>query len=253
MSDLHIPPSKNTPTAGESIPYETNHGGLIYRIPVSAFPGLWGNVYVVLVDGYRILIDTGSGFGDSNQHLEAGLKSASEKAGVDLSLPNLTHILITHGHIDHAGGVAELAALTGVPIEGPHEEDRFWIEGMPKQSKMFGLHEVGGFEPDRWLQAGDKVRFGEVELEVLHCPGHTPGHIVFYHQPGRLAQVGDVLFQGSIGRTDFPRGDYDTLIRSIKERLFPLGDDVEFIPGHGPMSTLGEERRHNPFLSGKYG
>ena len=165
----------------------------------------------------------------------------------------LAKILVTHGHIDHAGGVAELVALTGVPIEGPHEEDRFWIEGMPKQSKMFGLHEVGGFEPDRWLQAGDKVRFGEVELEVLHCPGHTPGHIVFYHQPGRLAQVGDVLFQGSIGRTDFPRGDYDTLISSIKERLFPLGDDVEFIPGHGPMSTLGEERRHNPFLSGKYG
>ena len=97
------------------------------------------------------------------------------------------------------------------------------------------------------------MRFGEVELEVLHCPGHTPGHIVFYNQPGRLAQVGDVLFQGSIGRTDFPRGDYDTLISSIKERLFPLGDDVEFIPGHGPMSTLGEERRHNPFLSGKYG
>ena len=165
----------------------------------------------------------------------------------------LAKILVTHGHIDHAGGVAELAALAGVPIEGPHEEDRFWIEGMPKQSKMFGLHEVAGFEPDRWLQAGDKVRFGEIELDVLHCPGHTPGHIVFYHQPSRLAQVGDVLFQGSIGRTDFPRGDYDTLIRSIHERLFPLGDDVEFIPGHGPMSTLGEERRHNPFLSGKYG
>lgn len=165
----------------------------------------------------------------------------------------LAKILVTHGHIDHAGGVAELAARSGVPIEGPHEEDRFWIEGMPKQSKMFGFHEVASFEPDRWLQAGDKVRFGEVELDVLHCPGHTPGHIVFYHQPSRLAQVGDVLFQGSIGRTDFPRGDYDTLISSIKERLFPLGDDVEFIPGHGPMSTLGEERRHNPFLSGRYG
>jgi hydroxyacylglutathione hydrolase len=165
----------------------------------------------------------------------------------------LAKILVTHGHIDHAGGVAELAARTGVPIEGPHEEDRFWIEGMPRQSKMFGFQEVASFEPDRWLQAGDKVRFGEVELDVLHCPGHTPGHIVFYHRPSRLAQVGDVLFQGSIGRTDFPRGDYDTLISSIKERLFPLGDDVEFIPGHGPMSTLGEERRHNPFLSGKYG
>ena len=165
----------------------------------------------------------------------------------------LAKILVTHGHIDHAGGVAALAARTGVPIEGPQEEDRFWIQGMPQQSKMFGVSSALSFEPDRWLHAGDKVSFGEVELAVLHCPGHTPGHVVFYHQPSRLAQVGDVLFQGSIGRTDFPRGDYDTLIRSIKERLFPLGDDVEFICGHGPMSTLGEERRHNPFLSGRYG
>ena len=165
----------------------------------------------------------------------------------------LAKILVTHGHIDHAGGVAALAARTGVPIEGPQEEDRFWIQGMPQQSKMFGVSSALSFEPDRWLHAGDKVNFGEVELAVLHCPGHTPGHVVFYHEPSRLAQVGDVLFQGSIGRTDFPRGDYDTLIRSIKEQLFPLGDDVEFICGHGPMSTLGEERRHNPFLSGRYG
>lgn len=162
-------------------------------------------------------------------------------------------ILVTHGHIDHAGGVGALAARTGVPIEGPHEEDRFWIDGMLQQSKMFGFPNVTSFVPDRWLKAGDKVHFGEVELDVLHCPGHTPGHIVFFHAPGRLAQVGDVLFQGSIGRTDFPRGDYDTLVKSIHERLFPLGDDVEFIPGHGPMSTFGEERRFNPFLSGKFG
>ena len=165
----------------------------------------------------------------------------------------LAKILVTHGHIDHAGAVGALAAKTGVPIEGPHEDDRFWIDGMAQQSKMFGFPNVQGFTPDRWLQAGDKVSFGEVELDVLHCPGHTPGHVVFFHAPSKLAQVGDVLFQGSIGRTDFPRGDYDTLISSIKERLFPLGDDVEFIPGHGPMSTLGEERRHNPFLSGRYG
>ena len=162
-------------------------------------------------------------------------------------------ILVTHGHIDHAGGVGAMAARTGVPIEGPHEEDRFWIDGMLQQSKMFGFPNVTSFVPDRWLKAGDKVHFGEVELDVLHCPGHTPGHIVFFHAPGRLAQVGDVLFQGSIGRTDFPRGDYDTLVKSIHERLFPLGDDVEFIPGHGPMSTFGEERRFNPFLSGKFG
>ena len=162
-------------------------------------------------------------------------------------------ILVTHGHLDHAGGVAVLAELTGVPIEGPHEDDRFWIDGMPQQSKMFGVPGVRSFTPDRWLKDGDKVRFGDVELDVLHCPGHTPGHVVFFHSPSRLAQVGDVLFQGSIGRTDFPRGDYDTLIRSIKERLFPLGDDVEFIPGHGPMSTFGDERRYNPFLSGRFG
>jgi glyoxylase-like metal-dependent hydrolase (beta-lactamase superfamily II) len=162
-------------------------------------------------------------------------------------------ILVTHGHLDHAGGVAVLAELTGVPVEGPHEDDRFWIDGMPQQSKMFGVPGVRSFTPDRWLQDGDKVRFGDVELDVLHCPGHTPGHVVFFHPPSRLAQVGDVLFQGSIGRTDFPRGDYDTLIRSIKERLFPLGDDVEFISGHGPMSTFGDERRYNPFLSGRFG
>jgi hydroxyacylglutathione hydrolase len=123
----------------------------------------------------------------------------------------LAKILVTHGHIDHAGGVAALSEKTGVTtIEGPHEEDRFWIEGMPQQSKMFGFPNVRSFEPTRWLKGGDKVSFGEVELDVLHCPGHTPGHVVFFHAPSRLAQVGDVLFQGSIGRTDFPRGDYDT-------------------------------------------
>lgn len=165
----------------------------------------------------------------------------------------LALILVTHGHIDHAGGVAALAERTGVPIEGPHCDDAFWIDGMAQQSKMFGFPDVKGFVPSRWLQQGDKVHFGEVELDVLHCPGHTPGHIVFYHQASHLAQVGDVLFQGSIGRTDFPKGDHETLLRSIKEKLFPLGDEVEFIPGHGPMSTFGEERKYNPFLSGRFG
>lgn len=165
----------------------------------------------------------------------------------------LALILVTHGHIDHAGGVAALAERTGVPINGPHRDDAFWIDGMAQQSKMFGFPDVKGFVPSRWLEQGDKVRFGEVELDVLHCPGHTPGHIVFYHPPSHLAQVGDVLFQGSIGRTDFPKGDHQTLLRSIKEKLFPLGDEVEFIPGHGPMSTFGEERKHNPFLSGRFG
>lgn len=166
---------------------------------------------------------------------------------------NLCKVLVTHGHIDHAGAVALLAESAGVPIEGPHEDDRFWIEGMPQQSKMFGFPAVKSFEPTRWLKDGDKVTFGEVELEVLHCPGHTPGHLVFYHSASQLMQVGDVIFQGSIGRTDFPKGDHATLIHSIKEKLFPLGDTVKFIPGHGPMSTVGEERRYNPFLSGRFG
>ena len=165
----------------------------------------------------------------------------------------LAKILVTHGHIDHAGAVAALAELTGVPIEGPHEDDRFWIEGMAQQSKMFGFPAVKTFEPTRWLQEGDAVSFGDVELEVLHCPGHTPGHVIFFHRESALVQVGDVIFQGSIGRTDFPKGDHATLIRSIKEKLFALGDAVDFIPGHGPMSTVGEERRYNPFLSGRFG
>jgi len=166
----------------------------------------------------------------------------------------LAKILVTHGHIDHAGGVAALSEATGVNlIEGPHEEDRFWIEGMQQQSKMFGFPNVRSFQPTRWLKGGDTVSFGDIELDVLHCPGHTPGHVVFYHAPSHLAQVGDVLFQGSIGRTDFPRGDHETLVRSIKEQLFPLGDEVDFIPGHGPMSTFGEERKYNPFLSGRFG
>ena len=164
---------------------------------------------------------------------------------------SLAKILVTHGHIDHAGGVDALVRKSGVPVEGPHEEDRFWIEGMPQQSKMFGFANVASFVPTRWLKDGDQVSFGEVTLDVLHCPGHTPGHVVFYHPASRLAQVGDVLFSGSIGRTDFPRGDYDALIRSIKEKLFPLGDDVQFIPGHGPLSSFGEERQYNPFLGGR--
>lgn len=160
----------------------------------------------------------------------------------------LEKILVTHGHIDHAGGVAELAERLTLPIDGPQREDQFWIDGMPQQSKMFGFPNVRSFVPDRWLEQGDTVRFGNVEMDVLHCPGHTPGHVVFFHAPSRLAIVGDVLFQGSIGRTDFPKGDFDTLIASIHGRLWPLGDDVAFIPGHGPTSTLGAERVSNPFL-----
>ena len=159
-------------------------------------------------------------------------------------------VLVTHGHIDHAGAVAALADELKVPVEGPQREDAFWIEGMPQQSKMFGFPDVRSFVPDRWLEHGDRVSVGDEILEVVHCPGHTPGHVVFFSAEARLALVGDVLFKGSIGRTDFPRGDFDTLIASIRGRLWPLGDDVEFIPGHGPMSTFGVERATNPFCAG---
>lgn len=158
-------------------------------------------------------------------------------------------ILVTHGHIDHAGGVGELARTLELPVYGPQREDAFWIEGLPQQARMFGFPQAEAFTPDQWLEDGDEVTLGNQILEVLHCPGHTPGHVVFWHRKSRLALVGDVLFQGSIGRTDFPRGDHDTLIRSIRNKLFPLGDDVAFIPGHGPMSTFGRERASNPFVA----
>lgn len=160
----------------------------------------------------------------------------------------LESILLTHAHVDHAGGTAELARRLSLPIVGPHRGDLFWIEGMEEQGRMFGLTPAEPFEPDRWLEDGDTVRVGALELDVRHCPGHTPGHVVFHHPASRRVLVGDVLFAGSIGRTDFPGGDYDTLIASIRERLLPLGDEVRFVPGHGPGSTLGEERRTNPFL-----
>ena len=159
----------------------------------------------------------------------------------------LEKILVTHGHIDHAGAVAQLAEQLSLPIEGPQREDQFWIDGMPQQSKMFGFPDVRAFTPNRWLEQGDCVSFGNIKMEVLHCPGHTPGHVVFFNADARLAIVGDVLFNGSIGRTDFPKGDFDTLISSIHKRLWPLGDDVAFISGHGPMSSIGAERRSNPF------
>ncbi|MCK9986130.1 MAG: hydroxyacylglutathione hydrolase [Azoarcus sp.] len=171
------------------------------------------------------------------------IRAAADKLGVKIE-----KLLITHGHIDHAGGTAKLARELGVPIEGPQEEDRFWIAGMPQQSKMFGFPDVEVFEPDRWLHDGDTVTVGEESFRVIHAPGHTPGHVVFFHADARLAIVGDVLFAGSIGRTDFPKGDHATLIHSIREKLFPLGDDITFVPGHGPTSTFGDERQNNPYV-----
>lgn len=160
----------------------------------------------------------------------------------------LEKILVTHAHLDHAGGTAALARRHGVPIEGPHRDDLFWIEQMPAQAQMFGFPPAESFTPDRWLEHGDQVTVGTLSFDVIHCPGHTPGHVVFHQPEHRFAIVGDVIFAGSIGRTDFPRGNHQQLLDSIRGRLFPLGDEITFLPGHGPTSTFGEERRSNPYV-----
>ena len=173
------------------------------------------------------------------------LLAAVDKLGVTLE-----QIWLTHAHIDHAGATGTLARERGLPIIGPHEADQFWIDGLPQQSRMFGFPPAENFTPTRWLNDGDTVQIGHCTLQVRHCPGHTPGHVVFYEPTTQHAFVGDVLFAGGIGRTDFPQGDFDTLIASITQRLWPMGDDVVFIPGHGQESSFGEERRSNPFVRG---
>ncbi len=162
----------------------------------------------------------------------------------------LEQIWITHAHVDHAAATADLAADYDLPIHGPHPEDQFWIDGLPQAADMYQFPPAKPFEPTRWLHDGDTVCIGSHVLQVRHCPGHTPGHVVFYSPEIQRAFVGDVLFAGSIGRTDFPRGDYDTLIASITQRLWPMGDDTVFIPGHGPESTFGRERKTNPYVGG---
>lgn len=159
-------------------------------------------------------------------------------------------IWLTHAHIDHAGGTAELANRLKLPIYGPHIADQFWIDLLPEQSTMFGFPRSAKFTPTRWLRDGDSVRLGRHTVKVRHCPGHTPGHVVFYSPDMRRAFVGDVLFAGSIGRTDFPQGDLDTLLASIRDKLWPMGDETVFIPGHGPESTFGRERLTNPYVAG---
>lgn len=171
------------------------------------------------------------------------LKAAMAHHGVTVE-----KIILTHGHIDHCGEAGVLARDLGVPIEGPHEADRFWIARLDEDGRQWGI--AGQvFEPDRWLEDGDRVTVGTLAFDVYHTPGHTPGHVIFHHPESKLALVGDVLFAGSVGRTDFPMSDPQALIDSIVGKLWPLGDDIAFIPGHGPMSNFGRERQHNPFVS----
>ncbi|MDB5689067.1 MAG: hypothetical protein JWL91_943 [Sphingomonas bacterium] len=170
------------------------------------------------------------------------LKAAAQQHGVSIE-----KLILTHGHIDHCGQAGILAAELGIPIEGPHEADRYWIDRLADRAASFGMTGTP-FEPDRWLNDGDTVTVGKLVFDVLHCPGHTPGHVVFHHAPSKFALVGDVLFQGAIGRTDFPLGSHDDLIASITTRLWPLGGDTAFVPGHGPMSSFSRERATNPFV-----
>lgn len=184
-------------------------------------------------------------FTDPGGDLDRLMKVADEK-GVTIE-----KLLVTHGHIDHCGMAGVLAERLGVPIEGPHVEDKFWIDQNPVIGATYGIVGATSFTPDRWLSNGDQVTVGNLVLDVYHCPGHTPGHVIFHHAPSSLAVVGDVLFQNSVGRTDFPRGDFATLVNSITTRLWPLGDQTVFVPGHGPVSSFGAERQNNPFVADK--
>ena len=204
-------------------------------IPVTAFQ----QNCTVLFDAetkHGVVVDPG---GDV-----AHIREALDKNGITVDA-----IWLTHGHIDHAGGAMELKDALGVEIIGPHRDDKMLLDGLEDQARMFGVEaDVRNVTPDRWLEEGDTVSFAGHEFEVLHCPGHAPGHVVFYNRAAGFAHVGDVLFRGSIGRTDLPGGDFDALASAIRTKLFPLGDDVSFLCGHGPGGTIGEERRTNPFV-----
>ncbi|MBT9241960.1 MULTISPECIES: MBL fold metallo-hydrolase [Vibrio] len=204
-------------------------------VPVTSFSQ---NCSIVWCDETMegIVVDPG---GDVQQ-----LAAIIEELGV-----KVVNLVLTHGHLDHVGGTVPLAEILNVNIVGPHKADNFWLQGLENQSQMFGFPLCKAFEPNTWLEEGDKVTFGNQVIDVIHTPGHTPGHVVLFSEQARMAFVGDVLFNGAIGRTDFPQGDFNTLIASIKTKLWPLGSDVRFVPGHGPESTFGRERASNPFVA----
>ncbi|OBT32362.1 MBL fold metallo-hydrolase [Vibrio splendidus] len=204
-------------------------------VPVTSFSQ---NCSIVWCDETMegIVVDPG---GDVQQ-----LAAIIEELGV-----KVVNLVLTHGHLDHVGGTVPLAEILNVNIVGPHKADNFWLQGLENQSQMFGFPLCKAFEPNTWLEEGDKVTFGNQVIDVIHTPGHTPGHVVLFSEQARMAFVGDVLFNGAIGRTDFPQGDFNTLIASIKTKLWPLGSDVTFVPGHGPESTFGHERASNPFVA----
>ncbi|MBW3694810.1 MBL fold metallo-hydrolase [Vibrio sp. T187] len=204
-------------------------------VPVTSFAQ---NCSIVWCDETMegVVVDPG---GDVKQ-----LAAIIEELGV-----KVVNLVLTHGHLDHVGGTEPLAEILGVDIIGPHKADNFWLQGLENQSQMFGFPLTKAFEPQQWLNDGDTVAFGKQTMQVIHTPGHTPGHVVLYVEEAKMAFVGDVLFNGAIGRTDFPQGDFDTLISSIKTKLWPLGRDVTFVPGHGPESTFGRERASNPFVA----
>ncbi|MFA0439813.1 hypothetical protein BCU70_11045 [Vibrio sp. 10N.286.49.C2] len=204
-------------------------------VPVTSFSQ---NCSIVWCDETMkgVLIDPG---GDIEQ-----LQVLIEELGVQVE-----KLVLTHGHLDHVGGTEPLSKKLNVPIVGPHKADNFWLQGLENQSQMFGFPLTKAFEPNEWFEDGDVVTFGNQSLQAIHTPGHTPGHVVLFNATAKQAFVGDVLFKGGIGRTDFPQGDYDTLIQSIKGKLWPLGNDVSFVPGHGPESTFGHERVSNPFVA----
>ncbi|MFA0013056.1 MBL fold metallo-hydrolase [Vibrio lentus] len=204
-------------------------------VPVTSFSQ---NCSIVWCDETMegIVVDPG---GDVQQ-----LAAIIEELGV-----KVVNLVLTHGHLDHVGGTVPLAEILNVNIVGPHKADNFWLQGLENQSQMFGFPLCKAFEPNTWLEEGDKVTFGNQVIDVIHTPGHTQGHVVLFSEQARMAFVGDVLFNGAIGRTDFPQGDFNTLIASIKTKLWPLGSDVTFVPGHGPESTFGRERASNPFVA----